>query len=293
MRNSKTSIKFHPILLLAVFLFFAAGHGIEFICAFVSISIHEAAHIFAASLMGLKIYNVNIHLAGLNAQIEENYCGTWQKIIMYICGPITNVLLFGAVAVIKAYFEKLKYESPDLVITFLRVNIYLAVFNIIPILPLDGGRILCEILTRNKGLFAAHKYMRIISFIILGFFFIIGVIQAFYYYNFNILLIGLYILFIMKSINQEAAFMNIKQLLYRRSRILKKGVYPARSLVVMDNVPMGEVVKNMDFDGFHIVYVLDDKFKLINTLTEQDIIDGLIENDGEITIGEFMVNKVG
>lgn len=82
--------------------------------------------------------------------------------------------------------------------------------------------------------------------------------------------------------------MNMKQILFRRSRLLKKGIYPVRELAVMKNMTLGNILKNLDFDRFHMIYVLDEKFKVIRVYTEQEIIDGIIEYNSEITFAEFV-----
>ena len=86
--------------------------------------------------------------------------------------------------------------------------------------------------------------------------------------------------------------MNVKSIIYRRSRLLKKGVYQARDLVVLKTTMVSEIIKNMDFDRFHIIHVLDDDLKLVKSLTEQEIMDAIFENSADITFGE-LVKKAG
>lgn len=82
--------------------------------------------------------------------------------------------------------------------------------------------------------------------------------------------------------------MNIKYLVYKRSRFLKKGVYPGRELVVIQNMRLGDIIKNMDFDRFHIIYVLDEDMKLVRVFTEQEIIDNLSKYDSEMSFEELI-----
>lgn len=82
--------------------------------------------------------------------------------------------------------------------------------------------------------------------------------------------------------------MNIKNLVYKRSRFLKKGVYPGRELVVIKSMRLGDVVKNMDFDRIHIIYVLDENMRLVKVFTEQEIIDSMEKFNGEISFEELI-----
>jgi stage IV sporulation protein FB len=90
----------------------------------------------------------------------------------------------------------------------------------------------------------------------------------------------------------ESALMNIRQIVYRRSRLIKKGVYPARDLVVMKSVKLGDSLKSMDFDRFHIVYVLDDDLHILGLLTESEIMDALAANCDDITFGQLLYARL-
>lgn len=82
--------------------------------------------------------------------------------------------------------------------------------------------------------------------------------------------------------------MNIKNLIYKRSRFLRKGIYPGRELVVLNSAKLSEILKNMDFDRFHIIYVLDKELKFVKLFTEQDIIESLLKYNSDITFDELI-----
>jgi stage IV sporulation protein FB len=86
----------------------------------------------------------------------------------------------------------------------------------------------------------------------------------------------------------ESAFMNIRQILYRRSRFLKKGVYPARDLVVAKSTLLSETIKNMDFDSFHVIYVLDERMRLLKVFTEAEVMDALAGNNEGMTFEQLL-----
>lgn len=82
----------------------------------------------------------------------------------------------------------------------------------------------------------------------------------------------------------ENAFMNIRQMIYRRSKLLKKGIYPARDLVVLKSTLVSEAIKSMDFDRFHLIYVLDEHLQIHKILTENEIMDAITHADGNDTM---------
>jgi stage IV sporulation protein FB len=172
---------------------------------------------------------------------------------------------------------------------FISINVFLAVFNMLPVLPLDGGRIFRDILTSQIGLFKAYKYSRRVSKGLGLFIVFLGIIQVYdNIYNFSLIFLGSYIFYFLKYEESEVYFMNMKNLVYKRSRFLKKGVYPGRELVVIKTMRLGDIVKDMDFDRFHIIYVLDEDMKLAKVFTEQEIIDNMAKYDSEISFDELM-----
>ncbi len=69
--------------------------------------------------------------------------------------------------------------------------------------------------------------------------------------------------------------MNLESLLNRKQRIRKKKLYPVREFVVMGNCSLLEVMQKLDYDCFHIIYILNDDMKIVGRVTEQDIINAI------------------
>jgi len=260
-----------------------------FLLAFVSIVMHELGHIFVASLMGIRIHAIRIIPVGLNAVIDEDSAETQKQLVVHISGPIVNILIFSVLMMLDVCFM---HESER--IAFLaQVNAYLAVFNLLPAMPLDGGKVLRIIMAAKVGFLPANRHTKRITLAFAFLMMLAGIIQFYASgYNFSIIIVSIYILFSMRWNRTEAALMNVKSIIYRRSRLLKKGVYQARDLVVLKTTMVSEIIKNMDFDRFHIIHVLDDDLKLVKSLTEQEIMDAIFENSADITFGE-LVKKAG
>lgn len=273
------------LLFVVLLIMFLAGYLKKFLLTFASMLLHEMGHVAAAVLLGKKVSAVKLLPVGLSACMQENTCSRWENIIIYSGGPSVNILLSMSAYIMNAYGL---FDS-DAGHFFMLLNIYLALFNMIPLLPLDGGKILREVMALRLGLLLANSYVVKASAVLSLLLALLGAIQMFNSpHNFSLFVIGLYIFFYLDSEKEEVALMNIKHIIYRRSRILKKGVYGARDLVVVKSMHLGDALKSMDFDRFHFIHILDDDLKLIKVITEQELIDAMLKYNADMTFEELI-----
>ena len=257
---------------------------------FASILIHELTHLLVGKIFGDKARSIRILPVGLNVQMYNEKYSTWKASIILASGPLANLFIFAAGIVLKTNTSVLNYIfKPELLNFFIFSNLYLAIFNLLPLLPLDGGKLLYQVLSSRVGLIRGFRYTKRVSVFLAAILVFIGIIQLIKnILNFSLVLVGIYIIFYLRFEGMEAAIMNLKYIISRRSRLLKKGVYPARDLVVVQSFRIGEILKNMDFDRFHLIHVLDGDLKIVGVLTEQEVMEGMVKYSSDITFEEFM-----
>ncbi len=249
--------------------------------------VHELGHVAVAAVLGRAVCTIRLLPVGFNAEIAENDLKGFNNILVYLGGPAVNLSLAASGHLISAYY----LNNSNNMTFFIYANIYLALFNLLPVLPLDGGVILREIIAGRAGIFSASRHIKNIGNILAAGMILLGTLQFMgNKWNFSMILIGMYVFFSSGKGETEAAIMNVKSIIYRRARLLKKGIYQVRHLVAIKTMHMSEILKNLDFDRFHIVYVLDESLNVIKVLTEQQIIDGMLKYNSELTFEEF-INK--
>jgi len=163
--------------------------------------IHELGHLLAGCLLGMKPEKIEIMPYGVsisfkltpkdyNKKIKKGNQLELKKILVALAGPCTNIFMI-------ILFLNLNINVFDM-LTVIYSNLLLMLFNLLPIYPLDGGRIIKGLLHIFWGKRKAEKYINYISFImliVLSFIFSILIYKAENISMFIIILI-LWIIFI-------------------------------------------------------------------------------------------------
>jgi Zn-dependent protease len=125
---------------------------------FVSILIHELSHALVGRVKGIPIKTITLFVFGGVAQLEREPDAWRAELWMAIAGPITSLVLGFLFLFLGQMFAgpialedgELSFAKLNPVATLLLwlgpVNIILAVFNLVPGFPLDGGRVLRAVL---------------------------------------------------------------------------------------------------------------------------------------------------
>ena len=159
---------------------------------------HELAHMLVGVLLGFKPQSIGIMPFGfcmslipkkedVETIIKKSNLVELKYIYVAIAGPFFNLVI----ATIFSYIGlKINNELVEL-ITY--SNLLIFFFNLLPIYPLDGGRVIYSVLKINKGSLVAKKIMNIIKKITIILLTIISSIAILYLKNIAILFIIIYL----------------------------------------------------------------------------------------------------
>jgi Zn-dependent protease/predicted transcriptional regulator len=110
---------------------------------FASIIFHEMAHALVARRFGIAIRGITLFIFGGVAEMDGEPASARGELLMALAGPLASLLLAGAMLALTAAIGGAERGAVDGVTWYLAIiNGVLALFNLIPAFPLDGGRVL-------------------------------------------------------------------------------------------------------------------------------------------------------
>lgn len=174
------------------------------ILLFASVLLHELGHSFVAVKQGIQVTNIRLFIFGGIAQVSSEPKSGRNEFLVALAGPAVSMALgFGFGMIFAILSTAGIFHSAARVALYLSTaNIILAVFNMIPGFPLDGGRILRAILwDRWDDMARATKVVSQIGNGFAHFLIILGALQFLFAQS---LISGLWFIFIGWFLRQSA-----------------------------------------------------------------------------------------
>ena len=196
------SIKIDFKIFLFLFLFLITSQIEIYITLMIFAIIHELGHLLMGLILGFKTEEIKLSPVGIqikfkvsseeyNIKINKGTPLCIKRAIIALAGPITNFII--AVIVIILGKININLQSTYMYQILIYSNFLIAMFNLIPIYPMDGGRVLNEIIKLFFGNKVAYKITYIVSKTILITLTAISSIVILYINNISIVIILAYL----------------------------------------------------------------------------------------------------
>lgn len=267
-------------------LFFIAGVLGKGLIAFSVVLIHEMAHIKVARMFGVNVSEVELlPFGGVSRIGGEVVSDPAKEVYVAAVGPATNLLLFGLGIALKN--NGLWHN--DLGPFFLQCNLMVAAFNLLPALPLDGGRVYRAYLARRVG-FRQATYRAAWWGQFWGVAIVLGGAMglAAGISGLDIVVTGLFILYAATNEKSLAPYHFVRHLSRKKSELSSSGVLPGEPLVSFDTVRLGDVTRLFVPKRFHLVLLLDKDYHYRGVVSEAQIVDALLKDGMDIPVGSLL-----
>ena len=134
----------YPLLFMAALLV-AFDSGGELILLLAAAGIHELGHLAAIRLLGAEIRGIRLTVGGMVIDYNGSRLSYFGDMVTALAGPAASILA-------AVFFSLVARSQPlDGLFYFTGLNLLLGLFNLVPVLPLDGGRAVLSLLTAAKG----------------------------------------------------------------------------------------------------------------------------------------------
>ncbi len=268
---------FFPLLLVSYF----SGGLLTLLSAYAVMTLHELFHLAALLITKERIGAFLLMPFGISLRLPSKLSRKpGKEIFVALAGPFSNLLMLLLYPILKDY-----YGDSHALLLFWVLNVSALCLNLLPCLPLDGGRALRAILTKQMGYLSAADVMQKISryvvivLLALGFilFFITGL-------NVSLLIAGGFLAFHLAEEKRQNEYEIMQELLYNKEKLRKKGLMRSRVISALEETPARDVFRRLSYDRFHIIVILNEKQEPLRFITEANLVHSIIKKGFHISL---------
>lgn len=266
--------------------FVAMGMAYEYVCSLAAVLLHECAHGFVAKKFGYELNVIRLmpYGAALGGAGEIR---PKHEAVIALAGPAIN-LVFALVFAALWWLLPSSYAFTE---AFCVCNLCIGVFNLLPVYPLDGGRIAFAALSSKLNRKTAYKIMRIISavfgLVTLGLFGLSFV----YAPNLCLLSVGIFMVASALIPDRRAQYTSLFAIGTRRDML--KNPTEVRSYAVSENAELGSLISALDperYSEFIIVGKSDASIR--GKVSESEVIDAVKRFGYTVPAGQLLENRI-
>jgi len=252
---------------------------------FVTVLLHELGHALVAKKYNIKTKDITLLPIGGLARLEKLPEKPLEELMVAIAGPLVNLALAFLTALIISVPEDPKVLATLLskgisgntfFLNFFLVNIWLAIFNLIPAFPMDGGRVLRALLSFKLNRHIATKIAaRVGQILALGFIF------AGFFINPFLIIIGMFVII---GAQAESEFVESK---YFLKGYTVRDVLMTKYQTIDANQKIKTAIKLL-LDSQYKIFLVTENGEPVGTLHRDHLLVALAEKGEEEPLYTFM-----
>lgn len=266
----------------------AIGGLIFILCLFAIVVLHELGHALAARRYGIQTRDIMLLPIGGVARLERMPSDPKQELVIALAGPAVNVVLAaGLFAALMARgwaigdVERLQAElstfGGSLVVQLFSANIFLAIFNLIPAFPMDGGRVFRALLAMHMDYVRATQIAATVGQGMAALFVFLGLMIP----NLFLVIIAIFVWIGAAAESGAVQFRaSLAGVPVRRAMI--------REFAVLSPTDTLADAARKTLDGFQTEYPVVVDGQIVGILTRNELIQGLTESGPNVPVANYM-----
>lgn len=259
------SLLFFPLL---IWMCKRNGGG-ETAAFLLALALHESGHMLAARAFGIEVTEVQVLPFGCAAKMPGiASCNSSAELLTAAAGPGVNLFAAAALLLLRAEQGSAFLQS------FCKYHVGMAAVNLLPVLPMDGGRIFCAAfslavgerraacLTGLMGMLAGS------AMVAAG-----GFLAARGAVNLTLPISGIFMLGASIGYFREAMQSNPEGMWMRRRQIGKENAAQVRAIALRQEKTLGSALTQVHRRAYNMIYILNESFYPVGILDEQTLTD--------------------
>ena len=286
---AKLKLKIHPLFFALGLYYVAVGKIFFFLAVTFSALAHEMAHAVRAEKLGYRLDQIVLMPYGAVIGGEADQLRVRDQTAVCLAGPLLN-LTVALVTMGLWWVFPWVYAYTDLIVT---VNLSLALVNLFPAYPLDGGRIFLSLLQQKLREETARRIVILVSVLFAVAMLIVGLCGIKKAFNPTMLVFAVFLLAGALGVRKGAKYVRIRLRVTRRDLMRGKPVF---TLVDFVDIIAHDFIRNLDVDCLNQVLICFDDGK--KRLVDTDCLSKMLESAdiyasvGEI-YGSLLQNHIG
>lgn len=281
----QTELRVHPLVVVVVAAACVLGRLGELLLAVCALTLHELSHAVVAYVFACPVLSVELMPFGGVARLSRQALSPRAEVCIAAAGPVTSLVAAGLTAMCGYLFPAVQARLA----AFLTFNATLAAVNLLPALPLDGGRILRALLQRRRGYGLATRVAAWLGVTLGAAMFGLAIYCACDgVYNLTLPTMGLFLLL--------AAAMELRALpegqmsayLRRYDGVHTGEAYAVHQVAAHASMRAREALRVLRHNRYNVLRVVDGQMRTIGEMDEGTLMRAIAQGRGGAALSELL-----
>jgi len=259
------SFRVSPLLIIMGFVMVAFGRFYDYVAFFTVVILHELCHAFVAKRLGYRLISLRLTPSGASLTGEFQGVRLRDEALIAIAGPLFNFTT-GILFVAMWWIFPITYHYT---LPFAHASFVTFAINLLPIFPLDGGRVLLAFLSRKYPRQKAYEKIRFFGIILAVIFFLTALLIIFLTSNTSIVFMSSFVLISVIIPDKNSKYTRLYSKAYRSEK-LKKGL-SIKQIAVKVDTRLVEALKLLNSGYICYFVVMDEKLNTLGVIDEEKV----------------------